>query len=250
MCRLMLFNRKAFEQVGDELFFLMAHLEASMGGHGNGVATLRDGHVSVKKGVDFSIGDAYEVVELGKWDWFIFHTRLASVGKVSDKNCHPFRLGSTVLAMNGTERGFAPIAESLGITDTEAVLRVYKKLELPIPYALARLNSAFVGFHKGKPFAVCAGYSDMEVWEDKDTGAVIIASEFMDYWEGVYGKPSYAQEYFVWYDGEHNGLLSDNPVSVAWYKYVNGYKGKYKTKSEREVKNNGSTGKMPVMFLE
>lgn len=242
MCRLLLCNRKALEVVKDELYFLMLHLETSMGGHGNGVAILRDGHIHIQKGVNFSVEGVYVFAETMQWDWLIFHTRLASIGKITDSNCHPFRCGHTVLAMNGTERGFEPIAESLGITDTEAVLRVYKKLDLPIPYALTRLNSAFVGFHKGKPFAVCAGWSDMEVWMQDD--AVVISSEFPHYWSSLFGAKSlYAKSGFVWYNGEYDKrYLTRTPITTGWYTYTSRNKKKSK---EVDVNNEA----LSSMFL-
>lgn len=219
MCRLMLMNREAFDLLKDEVYFLMLHLELAMGGHGNGVAILRDSRISIQKGVKFSVEDAYTFASSRKWDWLIFHTRLASVGDINDKNCHPFRYGHTVLAMNGTEKGFEPIAQGLGgITDTEAILLTYKKLGVPIPYSLTRLSSAFVGFHKGKPFAVCAGHSDMKVWTKGN--AIVIASEYPDYWDKDWGKPLEALNGFVWYDGEYDSKL----LTTKTYRYVKLYR--------------------------
>jgi len=210
MCRLLICNQKAISVLGMELYNLLWQLEASLGGHGNGVAGMYKGHITIRKGVAFTCDDAFEFMHKKPWSWFLFHTRLASAGGVSDSNCHPFRYGRTVLAMNGTESAFTPLGDALGgKTDTEAMLVVYKRLGLKLPDNLANHNSAFIGFHNGAPFAVCGKTADLEVWE-KD-GALVIASELPYEWGDVQEcKPG-----FVWKGGKiDKGML--RPKTYYW----------------------------------
>lgn len=193
MCRLALFNYAGAEYIeayyGLERFF--QYLEDMNGGDGNGIAVLRDGRFTIKKGVYFTPKEAAEELLRKEFTWAIFHTRLASAGSVRDSNCHPFRRGRYILAMNGTEHGFSAIADAMGgITDTEAILITLHRLRLPVE-ALLGMSSVFIGFDGYTPFVVRGSWGSLQLQHNKDWGAVIFASEFpvTEGFEEVYDLP-------------------------------------------------------------
>ena len=79
--------------------------------------------------------------------WIIYHTRLASVGNINDRNCHPFEDNGRVMAMNGTERRYNVVNKNL--TDTENILLSTKD----ILNGTKKYNSVFLGYENGKVFA-------------------------------------------------------------------------------------------------
>ena len=66
------------------------------------------------------------VVKIKHLKWVIYHTRLASIGVISDRNCHPFENNGRVMAMNGTEREYTVVNKNL--TDTENILIATKNI--------------------------------------------------------------------------------------------------------------------------
>jgi len=177
----------------------LSYLEQSFGGHGNGVSLLRDGKVvCLQKGVNLTVKEISNIIRKKNYDWCIFHTRLASVGSKSDKNCHPFMIGTEVMAMNGTERTEKLLTKVKDITDTEAILSVKEKFNLEIP-ALKHLSSIFVGFSKGKPYIVANNTHNIKLLYKKKENTIIFASEFPDKLKkNIYA----AKEAFVWNDGK------------------------------------------------
>jgi hypothetical protein len=175
-------NKKGMEKIENEygLVQFLLYLENSCGGQGNGLALMKNGKVTwLKKGVKYSCDAIARKMLRSDFDWAVFHTRIKSVGVVADRNCHPFRSGKTILAMNGTETGFSKIADFLDTTDTEAVLQVTKKMHLPLIKTLEELKSVFMGFENGVPFVTTgSSFSDLEIAFDKTTNALIFASEF------------------------------------------------------------------------
>jgi hypothetical protein len=157
------------------------HLEWAMGGHGNGISLLKNGKiVYLKKGVKYSNKEIVDKLQNTDYDWCVYHTRVASVGSISDSNCHPFRFRNTVLAMNGTESGYKALAERLNVTDSETVLLTAKKFKLPLIDTLTKLSSVFMGFDNGTPYVAVGGgyFKDLEVIYEGD--AIVFASEFPD----------------------------------------------------------------------
>ncbi|MCS7243108.1 hypothetical protein [Candidatus Caldatribacterium sp.] len=145
MCRLAIGNREATKL---ELAYIFRKLELSLGGHGNGIAMLKNNAVTIVKGTSLTTDEAARIIKDEEPEWFIFHTRLASCGKVADENCHPFHVGNIVAAMNGTEPWLRSIAEELGITDTEAFLLLIKEFKLDPFKMFKRSPSDWVGFIK------------------------------------------------------------------------------------------------------
>ncbi len=133
--------------------------------------------IKFEKGVNLDVRDIAKVLMKTNYDWALFHTRLASVGTRCDKNCHPFKRGDTILAMNGTERTVGFLSETMDITDTEAILETMSKYNLGLA-ALRKFSSIFMGFFKGKPFVVADNTYSIKVLNNKDTSALVFASSF------------------------------------------------------------------------
>lgn len=111
------------------------------------------------------------------YDWCLFHTRLASVGEKNDNNCHPFRRGDFVLAMNGTEKSVSFVSKVRNITDTEAIIDIANKYNLGLT-ALKNFSSIFMGFYKGKPFVVADNTYSIRILKNNKTNAIVFASNF------------------------------------------------------------------------
>lgn len=222
MCRLALFNKKGAIRIEEELglanYFKI--LEDSRGGHGNGFALLENNKVYMNKGIKLTVDDIAEEALTRKYEWFIFHTRLASKGKKTSKNCHPFRYKKQILAMNGTERDAAvdAIADKFNITDTEAVLRIAVEFNIPISEFVKEFDSVFIGFEYKDgvytPFASCSKYRDIVAY-DKD-GATIIASEF-PYTSDLYMDSILPKIPFSWKPGD--------TIEMRTHKLYNTFKG-------------------------
>lgn len=197
MCRLVLMNKNGEKEIEKRygLTEFLSYLERSFGGHGNGVALLKSGKITfLEKGVNLSVKEISNTIRKSNYDWCIFHTRLASVGSKSDKNCHPFRIGTEVMAMNGTERTEKLLTNVKDITDTEAILKVKEKFDLEIP-ALKNLSSIFVGFSKGKPYIVANNIHNIKLLYKKSNNSIVFASEFPD----KFKKNIYAPiDKFIW----------------------------------------------------
>lgn len=94
MCRLVLMNKEGEKQLDNQygLDKYFKYLEKQLGGHGNGFALMKKGKIiKIDKGINLDVRDIANTIKNTDYDWAIFHTRLASVGEKSDKNCHPFK---------------------------------------------------------------------------------------------------------------------------------------------------------------
>ena len=83
--------------------------------------------IKFEKGVNLDVREIAKILKNTDYDWALFHTRLASIGEKCDKNCHPFKRGNMVMAMNGTERSVSFLSKINDITDTEAILETMYK---------------------------------------------------------------------------------------------------------------------------
>lgn len=199
MCRLVLMNKNGEREIEKNygLSNFLKFLEEQLGGHGNGYALMKKGRITaLDKGIKLDVKEIARVIRKSNYDWCIFHTRLASVGEKSDCNCHPFRRGTEVMAMNGTEKSVGLVSKVKEITDTEAILdlKVLYKWELP---ALKNLNSIFVGFSKGKPYIVADNTYSIKLLHNKKNNSIVFASEFPE----KIKKNIYApKECFIWND--------------------------------------------------
>lgn len=203
MCRLIMMNKSGEKEIEKNygLDNYLKFLEEQMGGHGNGYALMRKGKIiSFDKGMNLNVKEIARVIRKTNYDWCIFHTRLASVGSKSDDNCHPFKRGTEVMAMNGTEHSVDLVSTVKEITDTEAILdlKVLYKWEIP---ALENLKSIFVGFSKGKPYVVANNTYNLKLLHNKKNNAIIFASDFPEKLKKNIYVP---RKCFIWNDGAIN----------------------------------------------
>ena len=183
MCRVLLMNKEGEKDI-DKIYGLskyLKYLEDQLGGHGNGFALMKGGKIiRFEKGLNLDVRDIAKEVKKVDYDWFLFHTRLASVGDKTNENCHPFRRGNFILAMNGTERSASFISRIKDITDTEAILDIINKYNLGLP-ALKCFSSIFMGFYKNKPFVVADNTHNIKIYKNDKNNALIFASNFPVY---------------------------------------------------------------------
>ncbi len=175
-----MFNKQGEKEInkiyGLTNFFNM--LEKSNGGNGNGMAYIKDGKITLRKGMSLTCKDIAGDIMQADYDWAIFHTRIASIGSLEYKNCHPFKIGDKLIAMNGTERDVGFLARQLGITDTETVLQLAHKFKFDISDYVQEFGSVFVGFEQGVPFVSAQGKWGNNLAYYKNGDAEVFASEF------------------------------------------------------------------------
>ena len=202
MCRLAMLNRQGIEYAEQNhkggITALFDCLENSYGGHGNGAAIIyQNKKIEIIKGVCLTNDEIAEKIlgDIKRIEHVIYHTRLASMGNVSDKNCHPFRRNKNVLAMNGTENWIRPLVTK-NETDTETILKMVTASNKNLVEVCKGLNSVFLGMYQGKMFAT-HGKGDLELLQ---TGtAKIFASEFPKTW---YNKTKIIEAPKVWVEGQ------------------------------------------------
>lgn len=216
MCRVLLMNKQGEKEIEKNygLDRYLRFLEKQLGGHGNGFSLLKNGKViSLKKGVNLDVRDIANAFRKNDYDWALFHTRLASVGTISDKNCHPFRNGNIVLAMNGTEKSVDFLSNTLEVTDTEAILDIISKYHLGLP-ALKKLNSIFMGFFNGNPFVVADNVLNIKIYKNKK--ALVFASDFPYKFKNTF----IPKECFLWNGRELKVKLEKykRPYRTVYYK--------------------------------
>lgn len=180
MCRLALINNSGIRYIEENysLLNLFNYLQATLGGHGNGICIIdNDNKFYIEKGVNLTNKTIINIIKdnIDNLKWVIYHTRLASVGKISDANCHPFKLRNKVLCMNGTEFWAAQAIKTLNcsITDTELILRLSDK---NLYTCTQKCNSVFIGMDKNKIFAN-RNNGDLKYLDTNNNGK-IFASDF------------------------------------------------------------------------
>lgn len=194
MCRLAMMNYYGIKHIENEygLANLFNYLEKQLGGHGNGVCFIyNDGSYFIRKGVWLTNEDIAEeiLVNIDCIKWIIYHTRLASVGNISDENCHPFNDNGRVMAMNGTERNYAIIDSSL--TDTENILLTTNN----ITKDTRKYRSVFLGYENGKVFAN-KNCGSLEYIPCEHGGKVFASCFPIEYYtmDAIYEAPKYFVE--------------------------------------------------------
>ncbi len=201
MCRVVLMNKQGEREIeriyGLDKYF--TYLEKQLGGHGNGFALLKNNRlIKFEKGVKLDVRDIARTIKNTDYDWCLFHTRLASVGDKSNRNCHPFIRKNTILAMNGTESSVSFLSNAREITDTEAILETISKFNLSLS-VLKRFKSIFMGFHNGKPFVVADNISSIKILHKNSNNAIVFASSFPYKFRNNIYVP---QEKFMWSGGK------------------------------------------------
>lgn len=194
MCRLAMMNNAGIRYIENRygLENLFNHLERQLGGHGNGICFIyNDGSYFIRKGVKLTNEDIAEEVlmKINHLKWIIYHTRLASIGVISDRNCHPFENNGRVMAMNGTEREYTVVNKNL--TDTENILIATKN----ITKGTREYRSVFLGYENGKVFAN-KNYGSLEYMPCKNGGRVFASTFPMEYYirDTIYEAPQYFVE--------------------------------------------------------
>lgn len=122
ICRLAFFPKGCADVFSfNDMVAILEDLQKSMGGDGNGIYFL--GTSQIQKSAKKSIKN---LLKRGPWgDGFIFHTRKATNGDVTDRNCHPFKLPlyKTVIAHNGIWSAYKivyPFVKDLCTSDTDS----------------------------------------------------------------------------------------------------------------------------------
>ena len=194
MCRLAMMNNAGIRYIENKygLENLFDHLERQLGGHGNGICFIyNDGSYFIRKGVKLTNKDIAEEVlmKINHLKWIIYHTRLASIGVISDRNCHPFENNGRVMAMNGTEREYTVVNKNL--TDTENILIATKN----ITKGTREYRSVFLGYENGKVFAN-KNYGSLEYMPCKNGGRVFASTFPMEYYirDTIYEAPQHFVE--------------------------------------------------------
>lgn len=208
MCRLLLANRSGIRALCEKLAHFpncpdlasyLRGLELKDGGHGNGLALVSQGSLSLlEKGVTLGTERIASIMGCFDYDWALFHTREASLGTVTDENCHPFVVEGDrklVVAVNGNEIQMGPLAALEGITDSEFIARMIISMGLPFPEALGCFCSNFAGFLDGRPF-VRKGDRQLQLFRQGE--ALVFASDFPYGLDNVTGL----EEHYCWIDGQ------------------------------------------------
>lgn len=210
MCRLAIFNKEAIEYLGKEsMESYLDFLEQEQGGDGNGILFVKDGKIIVDcKGLSLTnkaIVDALYYDGILP-DWFLYHTRIASKGTVSDSNCHPYTNEdkSFSLMMNGTDSSLGAFGKSRDITDTQVMFELLEASDRDVT-CLTELSPRFMGFKEGKVFVTNpSGFSGLEYVKTEE-GILIIASSFPPNTDSKSLKKN-----FVWFEGDE--VVEDIPV--------------------------------------
>lgn len=227
MCRVALMNKEGLMLIEKEYGYgignFFSYLEMMNGGHGNGISfLLNNNRIITRKGLDW---DEVKICKLiNKYihdiEWVLFHTRISSVGVVNDENCHPYKEGKYILAMNGTVSGFSDLGAALGITDTHLIAKTFGKLDLS-PRHLKELGAVFMGYYDKTPFVTVNNeYKDLEIINEGN--ALVFASEFPKELKDMVQYP--AKYPFSWMLGDKLELVKEK--KKAWEKYY--YYGNYK----------------------
>ena len=94
--------------------------------------------IKFEKGVNLDVREIAKILRNTDYDWALFHTRLASIGEKCDENCHPFKRGNMVMAMNGTERSVSFLSKINDITDTTDA-----NIEYALPNYITKIEKHF-----------------------------------------------------------------------------------------------------------
>lgn len=222
MCRLSLLNKEGIEYVEKNLGGienLFNHLENSFGGHGNGVCIIKnDGTKMLKKGVKLSNKQIAKLVKSNLKDvkWVMYHTRLASMGNITDINCHPFKNAEKVMMMNGTESQFAGRIKG-NMTDTEHIFIANGHIKANMFDRVKELKSVFVGYENGKVF-ITKGQGSLNLL--KYGKAIVFASEFPSEY---YSKTNIFESPLTWKEGQKIVMKNLFPIVEVKAKYSRGY---------------------------
>lgn len=231
MCRNALYSKQGVELIEREygLVNMLDFLEKNCGGHGNGIILVKDNQiVFTKKGMKYSNEKIAADLSKRDFDWFIYHTRISSVGTVSDSNCHPYinRKKTFGLIMNGTVTGLSSVAKHADITDTQMLFEFYDKHNIPLE-KLLDISCKFIGFKDGKVFASNPTSFGMEFLVDGE--AIVIQSTFPKDFERISETKNMDVQF--WTEGEEirerkyvTATQTNYMIDGSWYYGGGGYR--------------------------
>lgn len=247
MCRLFLCNQDFANQQQELLLPLFDELQRRQGGQGQGVAVCYRGDkpISLAKGVKMRNEKLMKLVKYGisyGGSYYIYHTRVAVSGSVSDANAMPFVRGDTCLAHNG-------LAESItqdninGHSDTDALSLMLSYGVPPKNLYSYGMTGTYVGFWYGLPFVVKnTDYSDLELAVSTNKKCWAFAStlqpiekQLIDNGYNIYSVPE-----MFWIGGNIQTVI-DKCFSKEWSNTYTSNYGGYKrienTKKKHKNKN-------------
>ena len=207
MCRLAIIELKnRFNEVKDDLSIILPMLERRAGGHGNSFIFYKKGQDPIiYREADFNkfkLQKALKLIEKHQdADYFMFHTRIRSTGKLTEKNLHPAVTENIVLLQNGTVTYSEGIKFLTGSDwDTQITAELVDKFSgnvKDVTKALTKIRSIWIGIYKGIPFVASGGGDlvDGKIGVNKDI--MFIGSDLpykYDYKELDKGS--------IWIDGE------------------------------------------------
>lgn len=186
MCRQALFNKEGVKLIDKEyggLENFLSFLILERGGNGCGLTLVKDSQIIYfKKGVDYSLEEIATTMRKFDYDYAHFHTRLATIGSITDSNCHPFVYSLSFEAcMNGTEDDYTQPRSAdykYDMTDAERVIKEFFESGMkPQEFLLSgKFSSAFSGFYDGKPFVATNSKNLIRILSKDD--ALVFASDF------------------------------------------------------------------------
>jgi predicted glutamine amidotransferase len=228
MCRLALLNKSGIDHIENSVGLknLFNHLEMSLGGHGNGYCIIfNNGKTRINKGIQLSNKEITDDIlkNYKGIKWVIYHTRLASMGSITDANCHPFEDNNNIIAMNGTEPEIKKWIKN-NTTDTETILKICNKLEVNIKEGTKKFNSVFLGYDSdSKKVFANRNNGNLELFTNNN--AIIFSSEFLPELyknNNIYLAPK------SWEEGQKINIKNAKPISKKITKnYYNDYNDYY-----------------------
>ena len=206
MCRMLLGKRDSIIRYNKKynIVTLLDHLVDELGGDGNGLVLIQDKRIIYnKKGVLFSTDEISEILLNTDYDYCIFHTRLASIGAITDNNCHPFVFNNNCICMNGTIEKYLVYANKYDMTDTEYLFNKIKDINNinEVIKILQKEIPAFIGSVNGIPYIV-KNLNTISRWKSKKDD-LLFASSFTKL-EKSNEIEIINDNNFYWYEGDMN----------------------------------------------
>lgn len=201
MCRLLIGGRESIIRYNKkyDIKRLLVHLVEELGGNGNGLVLIENKRIIYnKKGLFYSINEISNKLLNTNYEYCLFHTRLASIGEVSDKNCHPFIFKNNCIAMNGTMPEYIEYTIKNNITDTEYFFNKIKTIKSvhKVINILQKKTPTFIGSVNGIPYIV-KNINSVKQWKlNKDD--ILFASSFTNN-EDVGEVEDILDSNFYWY---------------------------------------------------
>ena len=182
MCRLAFFPGETVKH--QYIPWFMDWLEHKMGGHGNGIGYFIDGEAYILKGVRLKS----ELLVEEAVGATIFHTRWATTGSISDKNCHPFHVGDGIYAHNGQFSRWIQAVEYMerrglprfpsNITDSFVLATIEENFDREFMEASTSHFGVLLRLNPDETCRVVVTSHSFKMGKLVDTGQLIFASDF------------------------------------------------------------------------